>query len=218
MNLEEIRQQYRDKKEVIDDRLEEFSELKDASDYRLFKELVFVILTSQTSAKKAWKAAEQLDSRDFLLNGNRASIAEVLHDNEIQYEERKASYIVENREKLSQPTLQDPTNELKLGYMLDDTSPDKTREWMVENLKGVGWKAASHFLRNIGFGDVAIVSNYIAEDLQQLGLADSAEIPDSREKYLRAEEKMRELSEELGISVEALDLVLWSMETGEVFK
>lgn len=218
MELEEINQQYREEKEVIQERLGSFSELRDASEYRLFKELVFVILTSQTSAKKAWEAAEQLDREDLLLNGDKSEIAEVLRDNEVQYEENKASYIVENRETLSQPTLQDPTKELKISFKIDQDNLDKTRRWMVENLKGVGWKAASHFLRNIGYGDLAIVSNYIAEDLHKLGLRDSADIPSGEESYLQAEQDMRRLSEEVDISVEALDLVLWSMETGEVFK
>lgn len=218
MELEEIREQYRENKEVIEKRLEEFSELRDASEYRLFKELVFVILTSQTSAKKAWEAAEQLDREDLLLNGDESEIAEVLRDNEVQYEENKASYIVENRETLSQPTLQDPTKELKLSYKIDEDNLEKTRRWMVDNLKGVGWKAASHFLRNVGYRDVAIVSNYIAEDLYELGLIDSAKIPSDEKAYLEAEQKMEKLSKEVDISVEALDLVLWSMETGEVFK
>lgn len=218
MELEGIKQQYREEKEVIEQRLEEFSELRDASEYRLFKEFVFVILTSQTSAKKAWEAAEQLDSQDLLLDGDRSEIAEVLRDNEVQYEENKASYIVENRQTLSQPTLQDPTNELKISYKIDENNLEKTRRWMVENLQGVGWKAASHFLRNIGYSNLAIVSGYISEDLAELGLTESAQQPGNEDEYLEAEEKMRKLAEELEISVEALDLVLWSMETGEVFK
>lgn len=218
MNLKEIREQYQEKEEVIEKRLEEFSELKDASEYRLFKELVFVILTSQTSAKKAWEAAEQLNREKLLLNGDKSSIAEVLRENEVQYEENKASYIIENRITLSQPTLQDPTNELKISFKIDEDNLDKTRRWMVENLKGVGWKAASHFLRNVGYQNIAIISNYIAKDLHELGMTESSSIPNDEASYLKAEQRMNELSEELDISVEALDLVLWSMETGEVFK
>ena len=218
MEFEDIKQHYLEQKDVIDQRLEDFSKLRDASEYRLFKELVFVILTSQTSAKKSWEAAEQLDSEDLLLNGDKESIAKVLGENEVQYEENKASYIIDNRSKLSQPTLQDPTNELKISYKIDESNLDKTRHWMVENLKGVGWKAASHFLRNVGYSDLAIVSGYITEDLHELGLSDSSAQPGNEEEYLEAEQQMKKLSEELEISLEALDLVLWSMETGEVFK
>ena len=218
MDLEKIRKAEDERMPEVEERLQEFSELKDANEYRLFKELIFVILTSQTSAKKAWEAAEQLERHGLILEGDETQIAEVLQENEVQYEQNKASYIVQNMQKLSQPTLQDPTNELKISNKIDDSNLEKTRRWMVENLQGVGWKGASHFLRNIGYGDIAIVSNYIAEDLYELGLTEEPSQPSNEKEYLEAEEKMKELAEKLDLSVEALDLVLWSMETGEVFK
>jgi len=219
MTPADIQKHYEENREEIQDRLEEFRNLKESNDYRLFMELCFVILTSQSSAKNAWKAVEQLDDQNFLLEGDTSEIAEVLKQNEIQYEENKAGYLVENREFLSQPTLNNPTKELKIKEKLDLNDLEKTREWLVENIIGLSWKGGSHFLRNIGYGDnFAIVSSYISKTLFKLELIEEAELPKNKEKYLEQEEKVRELAEEVGISIQALDLVLWSMETGEIFK
>lgn len=219
MKPEEIKGHYRENLQEIENRLEKFRELREGSDYRLFMELCFVILTSQSSAKKAWKAVEELDSQNLLLEGDRSEIAEVLQEHEIQYEQNKTGYILDNRKFLSQPTLKNPTNELKLREKLDLENLEKTREWLVGNIKGISWKGASHFLRNIGYGDeFAIISNYITRNMLKLGLVEDAEPPTDREEYVEQEEKMRELAEELEIDIQALDLVLWSMETGEVFK
>lgn len=219
MNSEDIKQHYRENEDEIENRLNKFRELRESNDYRLFMELCFVILTSQSSAKNAWKAVEQLDDQNLLLEGDKSEIAHTLRQNEIQYEENKASYLVENRKFLSQPTLKNPTNELKLKEKLNLEDLEKTREWLVENIQGLSWKGASHFLRNIGYGDsFAIVSSYISKTLFKLEIIEEAKLPENKEQYLEQEEKVRELAEEVGIDIQALDLVLWSMETGEVFK
>lgn len=219
MNSEDIKQHYEENKEETQNRLEEFDSLRESNDYRLFMELCFVILTSQSSAKNAWKAVEKMDDQNLLLEGDKSEIARVLKQNEIQYEQNKAGYLVENRKLLSQPTLKNPTNELKIKEKLNLNDLEKTREWLVDNIKGLSWKGASHFLRNIGYGDnFAIVSSYISKTLFKLELIEDAELPKNKEKYLEQEEKVRELAEEIGINIQALDLTLWSMETGEVFK
>ncbi len=219
MTREELQQEYGERKEEIAARLEDFESLRNASDYRWFMELVFVILTSRTSARKSWEAVEELDRRDFLMTGLKEEIDQVLRDYGVQYEKRKAGYIVENRELLSHPTLSNPTRELKLKEKVNPEDLEKSREWLAENLKGVGMKAASHFLRNVGYGNsFAIVSGHIMKELKNLDVTETAEPPASREGYLKIEEKVEELSRETGIGVKELDLLLWSLETGEVFK
>lgn len=219
MEIEDVKQNYRDQKDEIKSRIKQFQQLQDTSDYRLFKELVFVILTSRSDAKKSWEAVEKLDELGLMENGSKEEIAEVLKSYDIQYERNKASYIVDNRRSLSQPTLEDPSDDLKLSQRIDPHNLDATREQLVKNLKGISWKGASHFLRNIGYGnEFAIVSGYIAKKLYQLGMLDSPDPPKNKEEYLEAEQKLRQLSKETGIDIQELDLVLWSMETGEVFK
>jgi N-glycosylase/DNA lyase len=219
MNQQEVVEHYRENRKEIERRLDEFESLRDASSERWFKELAFVILTSQSGARNSWRAVEELESNSLLLEGSEDEIAEVLERNEIQYEMDKASYILENRNQLSQPTLDDPSGKIKLKDRVDPDRPEKSREWLVDNLSGIGWKGASHFLRNVGYGNgFAIISSRISSKMYELDLVESPENPSSREEYLSAEQKLKEFSKSSGIDIQALDLVLWSMETGEIFK
>ncbi|MFB6174697.1 MAG: hypothetical protein ABEJ87_01830, partial [Candidatus Nanohalobium sp.] len=77
MKKSEVLQQYREKEDEIKQRIKEFKALKEADEERIFQELVFVILTSQTNAKKAWKAAERLEDEGLLIQGSGEDIAEV---------------------------------------------------------------------------------------------------------------------------------------------
>ncbi len=94
------------------------------------------------------------------------------------------------------------------------------REWFVENIKGFGYKEASHFLRNIGLGkDIAILDRHILKNLKKYGVIDK--IPSSlgsRRVYLEIEEKMKGFSKKTGIPLEDMDLLFWSLQTGFVFK
>jgi len=92
------------------------------------------------------------------------------------------------------------------------------REYLVKNIKGLGYKESSHFLRNIGYSDYAILDKHILRSLEEFGVI--KEIPKSlnKKKYLEIEEKMKLWSKEIKIPMDELDLVLWSRKTGEVLK
>jgi len=89
----------------------------------------------------------------------------------------------------------------------------------VQNVKGIGYKEASHFLRNIGFEqNLAILDRHIVRNLQFVGVI--KEIPGSLSKgrYFEIEKRMMEFSKAVQIPMSHLDLVLWYKETGEIFK
>lgn len=218
MNREKVKNHYRDNREEIGSRLKEFRGLREAIDERLFQELSFVIFSSQSSAKNSWKAAQRLGEKG-LLEKDRDTIAQVLRHEEIQYEERKADYIISNRKKLSQPSFNDPSTDLKLRQQIRPKNLEKSRKWLAENIKGLSWKGASHFLRNTGYGkDFAILSSHTVSVLFDLEVIRASEPPKNAEEYLEMERKVQEFSREIDIDIQALDLVLWSMRTGEVFK
>ena len=83
----------------------------------------------------------------------------------------------------------------------------------------MSWKGSSHFLRNIGYGDdFAIISSHIINVLHELGLLETLDPPSGKKEYLEIERKFQDLARTLEIDVKELDLVLWSMRTGKVFK
>jgi len=92
------------------------------------------------------------------------------------------------------------------------------REFLVRNVKGLGYKEASHFLRNTGHRDLAILDRHILKNLAKLKVI--KEVPNSlgASKYLEIEDRFSKFSSKVGIAMDELDLLFWSMETGKVFK
>ena len=86
------------------------------------------------------------------------------------------------------------------------------------NVNGIGYKESSHLLRNIGRKNLVILDRHILKNMIKYNAI--KEIPKSlsKNKYLEIEDKFIKLAKENNISIDELDLLFWSMETGEVFK
>lgn len=207
--MEEIKRIYFSVQEKIRSRLNEFDRLREkGSDEEIFAELVFCILTPQSKAQSCWKTVETLLNKNLLLKGNEDQISKEL--NRVRFRYKKAEYIIEAR-KLFSAGIKSKINEFDDVY--------NARDCLVQNVKGMGYKEASHFLRNIGFGEeLAILDRHILKNLKSLGVIE--EIPRSltKKKYFEIEKKMKKFSEKVKIPMSHLDLVLWYKETGEVFK
>ena len=124
-----------------------------------------------------------------------------------RYPEIRAKYIVEARKYLG-----------KLKKVLESFDDEALlRDWLVKNVKGLGYKEASHFLRNIGFKNVAIIDFHIIDLLVKYGII---ERPRSltRKKYMEIEDILRKIAEISGLTLAELDLYLWYMETGKILK
>jgi N-glycosylase/DNA lyase len=88
----------------------------------------------------------------------------------------------------------------------------------VKNVKGLGWKEASHFLRNIGHRNLAILDRHILRNLKRHGVIKSLPKTLTPKRYLVIEQKFMEFSSTIGITMDELDLLFWSRETGEILK
>lgn len=211
--MEEIEDIYLSIREEILSRLAEFKRIgKKQNEVAILAELAFCILTPQSRAKNCWHAIENLLSKGLLLRGDENQILEEL--NGVRFKYKKAKYIIEARKKFS--TQGNITIKHIIGHF-DDIQD--VREWLVKNVKGIGYKEASHFLRNIGFGkNLAILDRHILKNLKSFGVI--AEIPSSlsKKKYLGIEKEMRKFAKEINVPMNHLDLLLWYKETGEIFK
>ena len=197
----------------IESRLAEFDRIRKIGDDKaIFAELVFCILTPQSKARVCWAAVENLLDKNLLLKGEGDQILGELHG--VRFKYKKSEYVVEARDKLSI----DGKIAIKSRISRFSDVCD-AREWLVRNVKGIGYKEASHFLRNIGFGEnLAILDRHILKNLRSLGVIE--EIPDSlsRRRYLEIEMGMMEFADRVKIPMSHLDLVMWYNEAGEVFK
>jgi N-glycosylase/DNA lyase len=211
--VDQLRKIYLLKKKEIVSRLSEFEQYwTDKNDEEIFTELSFCILTPQSRAKSCWEAITALRDKDLLLKGNVDRIREKLHC--VRFHNKKAQYLVDARGLF----IKNGRISIKqlLGKFMDVY---ERREWLVRNIRGLGYKEASHFLRNLGFGkDIAILDRHILKNLKLMGVI--KEIPESigRSKYLEIEKSMAGFAKDIGIPLAHLDLLLWSKETGEIFK
>ena len=213
MGIEELKERYNEMKDVIEKRLEEFDSLwKEGNEEEVFAELVFCLLTPQSRAKLCWCAVEHLIEKGLLLNGGERDIEDVLKG--VRFRKNKARYIVEARKLFTRE------GRLEIKKLISSFGDVKTlREWLVRNVKGMGYKEASNFLRNIGLGkDMAILDRHILKNLKAFEVINDIPRSLSRKKYLEIEEKMRKFSHEIRIPMSHLDLLFWSRQTGEIFK
>lgn len=200
MSLAELRQSYEQRKSAIRARLKDFESIKND---KLFAELCFCICTPQSKARTCDAAIQKLGSR--IKSDNSDAIARDLTG--VRFANNKARYIVEARQCYD-----------KLAAIVAQDNK-KAREWLVQNVKGLGYKEASHFLRNVGQGhDIAILDRHILKNLVKHSVI--SEIPKTitPKRYLAIEDSMRSFSEHTGIPMNELDLLFWSSETGEIFK
>lgn len=209
-SIQELKELYAPVKGMIDARLEEFRQIwEKATDEELFIELVFCLLTPQSKAKTCWKAVQRLNRKCMLSEGEPCQIQDELFG--VRFNRRKAEYICLARKTFSTRSPRTTLSEFD--------SPLRAREWLVENVLGLGYKEASHFLRNIGLGEeLAILDRHILKNLMLLGVIKEVPSTLSRRTYLDIERKMTEFSKEAGIPMGQLDLLLWYKEAGEVFK
>ena len=93
------------------------------------------------------------------------------------------------------------------------------RNWLADNVLGIGMKEASHFLRNIGFGkDLAILDRHILKNLRKHAVIKDIPKVLTKQKYLEIEQAMKKFSDKIMIRLDELDLLFWSEETGQIFK
>jgi len=194
-------------------RLDEFKRIwHENSEKDIFAELIFCILTPQSRAKSCWNAVNNLLDRNLLLKGDVNKIAKELSG--VRFKNKKAEYIIEARKLF---TINGRISIRPKMRQFDEING--AREWMVQNVKGIGYKEASHFLRNIGLGEnLAIFDRHILKNLHLLGVIDEIPVSLSKQRYFEIESKMTKFANKINIPMSHLDLVLWFKETGEIFK
>src|SRR3989344_2831258 len=92
------------------------------------------------------------------------------------------------------------------------------REWLVKNVKGISYKESAHFLRNVGYRNLAILDRHILKNLVKYGGIKELPKTLTKKKYFEIENQFKEFSKKVNIPIDELDLLFWSMEAGEIFK
>jgi N-glycosylase/DNA lyase len=200
---DKIIKEHKKKSSNIKKRLKEFSNNRKLKSAEKFVELCFCICTPQSQAKKVAEVIHN-DNVDLLMHAGQPIVEEALRS-KTRFHKNKARYIVHARN-----FIQD----------IDKLPKDTTvaREWLVKNIKGLGYKEASHFLRNIGYRDICIIDRHVITIMHEQGVFKKNEPPKNIKEYLLMEKKVKDFAKQLKIDVDELDLLMWSMRTGFVFK
>src|SRR3989344_7117573 len=188
---------YMAKKEEIKNRLKEF---KNNRDY--FYELCFCILTPQSSARTAWDCIKRLKKADF----KNKNINLQSYIKPIRFYKNKSKYILELKNNFS----------FILKNIKEKEYTKELREFLVKNVKGIGLKEASHYLRNIGHKDLAILDRHILKNLKKHNVIREVPKTLTLKEYYKTEDKFLNFSRKINIPMDHLDLLFWSQETGKI--
>lgn len=212
--IDDLKKGYQAKHAAIRERLAEFAQIgSGGDDSLLFEELVFCIFTAGASARMGLRSIECV--RRHLLKGDHQRLMNLLVGAH-RYPRARSGYIVHTRNYLKRDC------GLRLREKLSSFGDDSEarRDFFAHNpgIKGIGYKEASHYLRNIGYRGYAILDKHILRTLHECGVIDSPAPPATKKKYLAVEENMRKFAADIKIDFDELDLLLWSHKTGEILK
>jgi len=183
----------------------ELKQVKKEHNDRIFEELTFCLLTANTSAEMGMKAVDAI--RDNLEKSSLEKLQQKLKQVGYRFPNKRAEYILEAREK-----------DFDFRNLIKGYEKKELREFFVDNVKGLGYKESSHFLRNIGVFGLAILDKHILRSLKEYGVLENIPKTINKNKYLEIEQKLIDFSKKININFDELDLLLWSIKNGQIMK
>jgi N-glycosylase/DNA lyase len=188
----------------INERIQEFKTIHKDSAEELFQELCFCILTANFSAERSMRIHSQL--HECFCTDTKETLSKKLRRHGYRFPNIRAAYIVESFSKKD-----------IIPTIIQTLQRDERRTWLVQNIKGLGYKEASHFLRNIGFDDYAIIDSHILELLKRYNRIKQPKTL-TKKKYIEIETLLQKVATQTNLTLAELDLYLWYMETGKILK
>ena len=192
-------------KSIVEQRLKEFESFKNKQGEEWFSEMCFCLLTANSRADTAMRIQNQIGSKGFL-HSPKENISYVIRQNKHRFHNNKAKYIVEAR-KFEH-----------IKAILSKMPEFESREFLVENVKGLGYKEASHFLRNTGSKTLAILDRHILNLMVENDYLEEKPKTLSKKIYLEIEEKFNSLAKDVNMTSSELDLYMWYLKTNKVLK
>lgn len=189
-------------REIIKKRINEFKSFEKKTNRDWFCELCYCLMTANWKAEESMKLQEELWHEGFC-DLEHKKLEDFLKKKGHRFWPQRAERIVDARK------YQNIKNILKKEKL--------PREWLVNNIKGLGYKEASHFLRNVGYEDYAIIDFHIVDLLVKEKIIERPNTL-TKNKYLEIENVLRTLGKKSGLTLAELDLYLWYLETGKILK
>jgi len=191
----------------------------------VFYMLLFCLCVPQSKAIKAEEAINILRGKNYFHeNLTRSEILSAL-TSRVRFHSTKTDRLVAAKSLFLKGSLWSDLNKFYEEYSTakDQKSRtnvlEKARSYLIKTIKGIGMKLASHFLRNVGMSGLAILDVHILDGMIKRGLITAEEIkPLTNSRYESISITMQDYADQVGISIDELDMLLWSQKTGYVFK
>jgi len=189
---------------IVEKRIEDFKNIDRESNDELFKEICFCLLTANFNAEKSIKIQNEIG--ECFLTDSKEELSKKLRNYGHRFPNARAEYISKSLKCKD-----------KLKEIVQFQDKKALRDWIVNNIKGLGYKEASHFLRNVGFDDYAIIDFHIIDILTDYNLIKKPKTL-TKKKYIEIENLLRRLANKTGLTLAELDLYLWYLDTGKILK
>jgi N-glycosylase/DNA lyase len=174
----------------------------------LLLELVFCLLTPQSNAILCWEKALALFNSGKLFTATAQELSVIIHP--VRFKNNKAKYIKKAVNIFGDSSLKE---------FLQENDIYTIRDKLVATVDGIGYKEASHFLRNIGIGiELAILDRHILRCLKDFHVIDT--IPDTLtpQRYKDIEHAMQVFCKSINIPISHLDFIFWFIKKKSLFK
>jgi N-glycosylase/DNA lyase len=193
-------------RKLVNTRLKEFESYKWKNNSEWFSELCFCLLTANSKASTALNIQKELGPQGFC-NACSEDVKTCIISNKHRFHNNKTNFIIRAREHLN---IKDKITSFNSSF--------NAREWLVKNIKGFGYKEASHFLRNVGYTNLAILDRHILRLLHEHNYIKEVPKSLSKKNYYEIEKVLQFIGEKVGMNQSELDLYLWYSKTGKVLK
>jgi N-glycosylase/DNA lyase len=190
----------------IESRISQFRKTGSDSELKIFEELCFCVLTANYSAKGGISIQNKVGEGFLYMEEEELKLT--LRDLGYRFWNPRYKFIIENRRLFGS---------LK-GVLSSDMSVFEKRKILVKEVKGFGMKEASHFLRNVGIFDLAILDRHILKVMKEYSYIDDIPKTITEKTYIDFEKDFFQIASEFGMPPGVLDLYIWFIEKGCVDK
>ncbi len=190
---------------AVENRKQDFIRAGKSSPEIIYGELCFCILTANTSAEMGIRTQEIIGLEGFL-NFDEETMRKRLKEARYRFYNVRSKFLVQSRWIVDE-----------LPHIIAMKDRIGARDYLVNNLKGIGYKEASHFLRNVGVFDFSILDKHILNMIRKEH-PERKFLVGSRKNYLETEKTILEFADSISLEPGILDLYLWKIATGKLLK
>lgn len=179
----------------------------------VFYMLMFCLLVAQSKQTLADQAISELKKRNFYSEPMSQEDLSAFLRGKARFHNTKAKRLLAARKLFLETNF---WTELKNKFQTYKKSEGKARErvllhtrlWLDSKIDGIGMKLSSHLMRNIGMRGLAILDTHVRQAIKERFDLGNPGDPLSKDEYYLLERKVKEYAQEVGISLDELDLLL----------